>query len=37
MDMNIYLNDLCKKYIQAHEELKLNFETLKKGLTKKNH
>jgi hypothetical protein len=34
MDMNIDLNDFCKKYIQAHEELKLNFETLKKGFDK---
>ena len=33
-DMNIDLNDFCKKYIQAHEELKLNFETLKKGFDK---
>ena len=32
--MNIDLNDFCKKYIQAHEELKLNFETLKKGFDK---
>lgn len=34
IDMNIDLNDFCKKYIQAHEELKLNFETLKKGIDK---
>ena len=34
IDMNIDLNDFCKKYIQAHEELKLNFETLKKGFDK---
>ena len=32
--MNIDLNDFCRKYIQAHEELKLNFETLKKGFDK---
>ena len=32
--MNIDLNDFCKKYIQTHEELKLNLETLKKGLDK---
>jgi hypothetical protein len=36
IDMNIDLNDFCKKYIQAHEELKLNFETLKKGFDKEN-
>ena len=34
IDMNIDLNDFCKKYIQAHEELKLNFETLKRGFDK---
>ena len=34
IDMNIDLNNYCKKYIQAHEELKLNFETLKKGFDK---
>ena len=34
IEMNIDLNDFCKKYIQAHEELKLNFETLKKGFDK---
>ena len=34
IDMNIDLNEFCKKYIQAHEELKLNFETLQKGLDK---
>jgi hypothetical protein len=34
IDMNIDLNDFCRKYIQAHEELKLNFETLKKGFDK---
>ena len=34
IDMNIDLNEFCKKYIQAHEELKLNFETLKKGFDK---
>jgi len=32
--MNIDLNDFCKKYIQTHEELKLNLETLKKGIDK---
>ena len=36
IDMNIDLNEFCRKYIQAHEELKLNFETLKKDLIKKN-
>ena len=34
IDSNIDLNDFCKKYIQAHEELKLNFETLKNGFDK---
>ena len=34
IDMNIDIDDFCKKYIQAHEELKLNFETLKKGFDK---
>ena len=34
IEMHIDLNDFCKKYIQAHEELKLNFETLKKGFDK---
>ena len=34
IDMNIDLSEFCKKYIQAHEELKLNFETLKKGFEK---
>ena len=34
IDMNIDLNEFCRKYIQAHEELKLNFETLKKGFDK---
>ena len=34
IDTNIDLNEFCKKYIQAHEELKLNFETLKKGFDK---
>jgi hypothetical protein len=37
IDMNIDLNEFCKKYIQAHEELKLNFETLKKGLDKEKN
>jgi len=37
IDMNIDLNDFCKKYIQAHEELKLNFETLKKGIDKEKN
>ena len=37
IDMNINLNEFCKKYIQAHEELKLNFETLKKGLDKEKN
>ena len=32
--MNIDLNEFCRKYIQAHEELKLNFETLKKEFDK---
>jgi Ca2+-binding EF-hand superfamily protein len=27
IDMNIDLNGFCRKFIQAHEELKLNFET----------
>ena len=31
---NIDLDDFVKKYIQAHEELKLNFDTLKKGFDK---
>ena len=35
IDTNIDLNEFCKKYIQAHEELKLNFETLKKASIKK--
>lgn len=30
----IDLDDFVKKYIQAHEELKLNFDTLKKGFDK---
>ena len=33
-DSEIDLDDFTKKYIQAHEELKLNFETLKKGFDK---
>ena len=35
-DENSYidLDDFVKKYIQAHEELKLNFDTLKKGFDK---
>ena len=33
-DNNLDISDFCKKYIQAHEELKLNFETLKKGFDK---
>ena len=31
---DIDLDDFVKKYIQAHEELKLNFDTLKKGFEK---
>ena len=31
---DIDLDDFVKKYIQAHEELKLNFDTLKKGFDK---
>ena len=31
---DIDLEDFVKKYIQAHEELKLNFDTLKKGFDK---
>ena len=34
LDSNIDLNEFCKKYIQTHEELKLNYETLKKGFDK---
>ena len=37
IDTNIDLNEFCKKYIQAHEELKLNFETLKKGFDKEKN
>ena len=37
IDMNIDLNDFCKKYIQTHEELKLNYETLQKGLDKEKN
>ena len=33
-DSEIDLDDFTKKYIQAHEELKLNFDTLKKGFEK---
>ena len=33
-DSEIDLDEFTKKYIQAHEELKLNFETLKKGFDK---
>lgn len=33
-DSEIDLEDFTKKYIQAHEELKLNFDTLKKGFDK---
>ena len=36
-DANIDLNEFCKKYIQAHEELKLNFETLKRGFDKEKN
>ena len=31
---DIDLDEFVKKYIQAHEELKLNFDTLKKGFDK---
>ena len=31
---DIYLEDFVKKYIQVHEELKLNFDLLKKGFDK---
>lgn len=37
IDNNLDINEFCKKYIQAHEELKLNFETLKKGLDKERN
>ena len=37
IDSNIDLNEFCKKYIQAHEELKLNFETLKRGFDKEKN
>ena len=37
IDTMIDLNDFCKKYIQAHEELKLNFDTLKKGFDKEKN
>ena len=37
MEANIDLNEFCKKYIQAHEELKLNFETLKRGFDKEKN
>ena len=33
-DSEIDLDEFTKKYIQAHEELKLNFDTLKKGFEK---
>ena len=34
---DINLSDFTKKYIQAHEELKLNFDTLKKGFDKEKN
>ena len=37
LDTNIDLIEFCKKYIQAHEELKLNFETLKRGFDKEKN
>ena len=37
MEANVDLNEFCKKYIQAHEELKLNFETLKRGFDKEKN
>ena len=37
IDTMIDLQDFCKKYIQAHEELKLNFDTLKKGFDKEKN
>ena len=37
IDANIDLNEFCKKYIQTHEELKLNSETLKKGFDKEKN
>ena len=36
-DTDINLADFTKKYIQAHEELKLNFDTLKKGFDKEKN
>ena len=36
-DTDINLSDFTKKYIQAHEELKLNFDTLKKGFDKEKN
>ena len=37
IDTMIDLNEFCRKYIQAHEELKLNFDTLKKGFDKEKN
>ena len=37
IDNTFEINEFCKKYIQAHEELKLNFEVLKKGLDKERN
>ncbi len=37
IDKNIDLIDFCKKYIQAHEELKLNLDTSKKGFAKEKN
>lgn len=37
IDNNFEINEFCKKYIQAYEELKLNYETLKKGLEKERN
>ena len=37
IDNNINLEDFCNKYIKAHEELKINYETLQKGIDKEKN
>ena len=37
IDNNINLEDFCNKYIKAHEELKVNYETLQKGIDKEKN
>lgn len=37
IDNNISLEDFCTKYIKAHEELKVNYETLQKGIDKEKN